>query len=177
MLPVRNDKWEEGGPTLSLEFSRISFTRCGALTLVIDPKNGSKVPTRFAVSARKNICDAICDLRTRESTTVDKIGYIDLVRNSSHSDSDYPEVIDIVTKWARGKGFDGVVWTDLRSNFKAEKHECFSIGSALDYLYNLLPTQAKKAREYIQKAPKEVKTRTRLWQKLQDDSWLSSHAG
>ena len=70
MLPIENDEWEKRGPTLPIEFSRISFTRCGALTLVIDPVNKIGVPARFAISKRKEIDDAICDLRTREGTAL-----------------------------------------------------------------------------------------------------------
>lgn len=42
-------KWSDGGPTLKIEFSRISSD--DRLTLVIDEANGSEVKTLFIISA------------------------------------------------------------------------------------------------------------------------------
>lgn len=169
MLPIENDKWQKGGPVLPIEFARISETRCGALTLVIDPENRTKVPTRFAVSSRTKVDDAICDLRTREGTVVNNIGYVDIVRGTYHCKTDYPQAVSIITKWAK-KNFNAVIWTDLRSNFKCKRCRKFSIENALDYLHSLRPSQAEKARKYIKKAPPEIKTPLR--KALCEDRWF-----
>ena len=66
-LALAND-WAPGGPGPPLEFSRVSSTRDGALTLVIDPKNGVEIPTYFAVSSHQNLDEAIHNLREREDT-------------------------------------------------------------------------------------------------------------
>jgi len=40
--------WKDGGPKLPIEFSRVSSSRDGALTLVIDEKNGVEtLPNTF----------------------------------------------------------------------------------------------------------------------------------
>jgi hypothetical protein len=170
MLPIENDKWEEGGPKLSIEFSRISYTRCGALTLVIDPRDTPKVPTRFAISTRKKIDDAVCDLRTREGTTVKNIGYVDRSNGLYRCNEGHLETISIIMKWAKEKGFDAAVWTDLPSNFKCKTGKDFSVYNALEYLHNLIPNAAKKARDYINKAPREVETP--LGEALCEDPWF-----
>lgn len=64
-LPVTGD-WQQGGPVLPIEFSRISSD--GRLTLVIDEANGTEIVTHYTLSSRTNVKDAIEDLRKREDT-------------------------------------------------------------------------------------------------------------
>ena len=52
------DGWRPGGPTLPIEFSRISDN--GRLTLVIDEACGVPVPTCFALSMFDNVQEACC---------------------------------------------------------------------------------------------------------------------
>jgi len=61
--------WLRGGPSLPLEFSRISKSRGGALTLVIDPENGTETIVSYCVSVRDRPSDTIEDLRIREGPT------------------------------------------------------------------------------------------------------------
>src|SRR5690348_12261181 len=68
-------EWLKDGPVLPLEFSRISASRDKALTLVIDPDNGSDCKVMYAISKRKNPDDAIADLRDREGTIMDHMGF------------------------------------------------------------------------------------------------------
>lgn len=165
--------WKKRGPKLPLEFARLSKSRCCILTLVIYPeyKKQNEFSTRYAISERENICDAICDLAKREGTTYNKIGYVDIKNNSSRSNI-YKEARGIIKNWAKEKKFNGVVWTDLRSNFKDETGKNFSIETALDYLHNLPKSLAKSAREYIKNAPQEVNTPLR--QRLKNDPWFSN---
>ena len=168
-MPLKND-WQEGGPELPIEFSRVSDSRGGALTLVIDPDNGVETPTRFAVSQRRKIADAICDLRTREGTVVKRIGYVNLVTGDQRC-SAYSRAGDIVRKWAEEKGFDAVVWTDLPSNFREKTCKEFSIDDAVEYLHGLKGDSAREARDYMRNAPQEVQTPVR--ERLNDDPWLA----
>jgi hypothetical protein len=163
-------KWRTGGPVLPIEFSRISDRRDGALTLVIDPDNGERVSTRFAVSKRTEIEDTICDVRTREETVVKRIGYVNLV-NGSQRCNVYPEVSHAIRAWALSNNFDAVVWTDLPSNFGEKTGVQFSVEEAVKYLLlSLSENGAIKARDYILKAPQEIDTPLR--RKLKDDPWL-----
>jgi hypothetical protein len=127
--------WQVDGPVLPLEFSRVSESRKGALTLVIDPRNGSLCQTAFALSKRQDPDDAIADLRCREGTIMKRMGFY-FVDNSR---SCTPEVPETVAPWALKKGFDVVIWTGLQSNFKQETGKDFSIDSAIDHLQRLPP--------------------------------------
>ena len=118
-LPISGE-WQRGGPVLPIEFSRISTRgeRAGCLTLVIDEQYGENVPTRFALSLRTNLDDAIADLRIREGTTSDRIGYVNLVRNTERdfARQQHPSVCDTIKVCAQAHRCDAVVWTALPSN-------------------------------------------------------------
>lgn len=150
-------EWYDDGPTLKLEFSRISRgKRRGALTLVIDKENGTDCTVLYARSTRKNPRDAICDLRGREGTILKRVGYY--VVDSGESGE--PEVPANIRKWAREMGIDMVVWTGLESNFSDANQEGrpFSVPDAISYLRVLPPAGRKAAIEYVSKAPKTVDT-------------------
>ena len=59
-----NAKFEQGGPELPIEFSRVSDD--GRLTLVIDEEHGRKVTTFVATSSRSELLEARDDLMHRE---------------------------------------------------------------------------------------------------------------
>jgi hypothetical protein len=165
----REGTWQEGGPILPIEFSRISSD--SRLTLVIDPKNGAAVPTRFVLSPRADVEDAVSDLRTREGTTVDRIGFVNLADGHHRCNAD-PSAREKIQDWARSKGFEAVVWTDLYPNFEKEhsRHLPFSVENAETYLRELPKGVAIRARKYIQNAPEEVDTPLR--RRLRETKWL-----
>ncbi len=171
--------WVPGGPELPLEFSRVSASRDGALTLVIDPKNGVDNPTYFAVSTHQNLDKAIRNLRGREGTGARFIGYVH--RRSGQSRSRIPRAASRnIRAWAGKNNFDAVIWTDLPFNFddvdKAtfsdvdEPHIKFTVDHAQIYLHRLQARGAEKAREYIKKAPPEIETALR--KRMRGDPWL-----
>lgn len=63
---MKHVPWEDDGPALKLEFSRISDTRKGAMTLVIDTDYGQQCIVQYALSTRANPADVVADLRCRE---------------------------------------------------------------------------------------------------------------
>ncbi|MGH6871766.1 MAG: hypothetical protein ACREHE_09680 [Rhizomicrobium sp.] len=164
----QHEEWKFDGPPLKLEFSRISKTRKGALTLVIDPVYGSLCNAAYAMSKRVHPDDAICDLRCREGTVLKKIGYmfLDSSREPNGRDKDTKESI---RSWALLKKIDVVVWTDLSGNF-AEIGKSFSLESARAHLQNLTPEGKAKAAEYVWRAPKFIDTPLR--QLLQKEPWF-----
>lgn len=165
----REGSWEQGGPRLPIEFSRISSD--GRLTVVIDPTHGEPVPTLFALSPRADLEDAICDLRAREGTTARNIGFVD-VKYATERCTVYPNAAAVIRDWARANGFDGVVWTDLPTNFQDEIRMAFSVENAQKYLNGLPKSVARRARKYIQNAPAEVDTPLR--RKLRQSGWLEN---
>jgi hypothetical protein len=162
----RHALWRFDGPTLKIEFSRISTGRQGALTLVIDEQNGSSTTVAWCLSLRHSVEDAICDLRCRESTTVENIGY---VRGSREPDCPVPQ--DVITNWAREKNLDAVIWTALKSNFEKRTGTPFSVDVAVAYIKTLDRCGKAKAVEYIWRAPKFVKTPVRS--ALEQEPWFA----
>jgi len=166
----QHDHWRFDGPLLPLEFSRISKSRSGALTLVIDRKNGKQCCVAYAVSRRRNPDDAICDLRSREGTTVSNIGYC--LTDGSQKQGRDTQVLQAISEWALSKKLDAVTWTDLQNNFKRESksHQAFSVPNAISYL-RALDTEGKaKAIEYVRRAPNFVGTPLR--EALMHEPWF-----
>lgn len=146
--------WCFDGPNLQLEFSRISKTRQGALTLVIDRKHGTPCKVAYALSRRRNPEDAICDLRCREGTSLDRIG-IYFSKEAEECTKATPKSIE---EWCHGKGLDAVIWTDLPSNFEQCYGEKFCTEKALKYIDSLPPVGKEKAMEYFSNTPDFIKT-------------------
>ena len=154
----REGVWQVGGPVLPIEFSRVS--RDCRLTAVVDFEHGMEVPTRYVLSPRVDIDDAIADLRIREDTVKRHIAFLNLQSNSDSaaSNAHHRRACEVVRTWLGPMDFLGVVWTALPSNFRSETGEDFSVDAAIEYL-NGLPCSAKQnALRYIRNAPVEVDT-------------------
>ena len=161
--------WQGGAPQIPIEFSRVSGSRHGALTLVIDPNHGALCPTSYAVSSRSHLDDVIADLRCREGTVVRRIGFVDLVTGAQRSNV-LPHLADQLRVWGGVHGFASVVWTDLPSNFDEDGRGPYSVPAAVAYLRDdLSPLGQRKAKEYIARAPPAVVTQLRT--KLRDTTW------
>jgi len=148
--------WSRGGPSLPIEFSRISGK--GHLTLVIDTTNGAPTMTRFATSCFDTIDPAVINLRDRERTTLENIGYVDLVTGRGCT-----RCVDLgaVGVWAENHRFNAVIWTDLESNFEARRGEPFQVDAAIVHLRSLEAEESTVAFTYIKNSPVEVSTPVR----------------
>ena len=150
-----HEPWQCDGPSLRIEFSRVSSSRGGALTLVIDPENGVLVRAAWCLSRRQAISAAIADLANREQTQTERVGRI-VADDQAHSHDG--ESHHMIRTWAAERQLAGVVWTDLRSNFATKRGEPFSIAAAMQYLKSLNGESKTKAVEYFQRAPSFVQT-------------------
>ncbi len=150
------EPWELDGPRVRIEFSRVSRSRRGALTLVVDPMKGVECLVAHARSRRRNPEDAICDLRSREGTTGSNIGCC-FLKGSRHRSKD-PATLAAIRAWAEAKAIDVVVWTDLPSNFQDVTGRPFTIEDALAHVQGLEPHARAGAAEYIRRAPDFVDT-------------------
>lgn len=159
-------EWQPNGPMLPIEFSRKSGN--GRLTLIIDTTKGKKLPTRFVISSFNDLPRAIENLRAREGTSTENIGYVNLRDNTYRSRTKKSRVIK---KWAKQYKFDAVIWTDLPPSFP---NKPFTVIRAIKYLKSLNFQDARIAREYISKAPIEIMTPLRI--KLLEDGWLNEEA-
>jgi hypothetical protein len=136
---------------------------------VIEKELGTKVETLYALSRRSDPMDAVCDLRSREGTTLRNIGFIDVATDKSLQSRD-PEVAKIIKDWATERSIEFVVWADLESNFRRRKCTAFSFERALDYLRGLSSDGIREAVKYIVRTPKQINTGFRQW--LASDKWF-----
>ena len=164
----QHEAWCFDGPYLKLEFCRVSQTRDNALTLVLNEKNGKLCQVAYAHSNRKNPDDAICDLRSREGTTLKNIGFY--FADGSRQQSRERGILELIKTWAREKKVDVVVWTDLVSNFQEKSKEPFSIDAALRHVQALGAEGKSKAAEYVWCAPDFIDTPLR--EALQSQPWF-----
>jgi len=166
--------WQLEGPSLMLEFSRISQTRNKALTLVLDVHNGKPCKVAYTLSNRSNPEDAICDLRCREGTTLLNIGFY--FSDGSRKQCREDEVLKSIQSWASERKIDVVIWTDLASNFqeKSKGKKPFSVEAALSHIQALNTEGKAKAAEYVWRAPEFIDTRLR--QALQSQPWFQIYS-
>jgi len=163
-----HDRWKTGGPTLKLEFSRVSESRLGALTLVIDEVHGVPTTVSWCLSKRVSPEDAVCDLRSREGTILKNIGRLDVTRNTTSSSQGSVEAL--ILAWARLRKVDVVVWTALASNFTGKTRCRFSVVAAMSHVKGQSQEGRVKAAEYVWRAPAFVKTSVRT--ALQREAWF-----
>ena len=175
--------WVLHGPELPIEFSRVSQSRSGALTLVIDATNGVTIPTYVAISSYQRLSDAMDNLGEREGSDSRCVGFVDCKSNESRSIAP-PSVSYNIGDWARKNSFDAVIWTDLPSNFDtidkakfadiADPAIKFTVDNAQKYLHGLRAPGDEQARTYIRNAPAHVETKLR--QRMSEDPWLLASA-
>src|SRR6266496_5936679 len=141
--------WQSGGPTLPVEFSRCS--KDDRLTLVIDTENGRPVATQFATSELNALDEAIENLRQREKTLTEHVGF-------ATRDGKTHRATNEIIQWLAAAEFDAAIWTALPSNFSERVGSPFSVERAIAYLRGL-PTGAQQTGfEYFRIAPPHVMT-------------------
>lgn len=170
--------WELCGPEMPLEFSRVSLSRGGALTLVIDAVHGVLLPASVAISAFQTLDEAIENVGEREGGGPGCVGYVKCYEQTWRSRQP-PSIISRIATWGRTYGFGAVIWTDLEPNFAAldktqfsdsEPFAPFTVEHAQRYLHGLRAPGDALARAYISKAPAHIETPLR--QRLASDPWL-----
>lgn len=165
----QHEAWQPDGPVLPIEFSRISETRQQALTLVLDNANGATCKVAYAPSRRRNLNDAICDLRCREGTTWRNIGFY--FADGSASQAHDASILGIISEWAKNMKFDAVVWTALESNFTKIKGASFSVAKAVEHVSSLGSEGKTAAFEYVTRSPEFVVTPLKT--ALMREPWFS----
>lgn len=157
--------WFTDGPSVAIEFTRESAD--GRLTLVIN-KESVKLPVLWAEMNVATLDEAIESLRKREGTNSKYIG-------SWVSGNKSPSDISELSSWADSKGVSRVVWTALPPKFRNENDIAPSIQEAVNYLVELSADKKILAKQYVQKAPSQIKTKYRKvfedtfgWYSLED---------
>jgi hypothetical protein len=158
-LKIRGN-WYPDGPLLPIELMRLSSG--GRITLVIYPK-AAEVQTMWAYSEKEALDDAIENLRAREVTATGQIGFVTIPECVSQCRAE-PGILEKIQAWAERKEVDAVIWTELGDNpdkFKDETGMEMTEDNIIKYLGSLKGDRLKAAKEYVQKAPKQVDTRLR----------------
>lgn len=170
--------WELNGPEVPLEFSRVSLSRSGALSLVIDSVHGCVQPTYVALSAFQTLDEAIENLGEREEGGRECVGSVNC-RSGDWYSRQLPSIVGSIAGWGWTYGFDAIIWTDLEANFEtidksrfsdSEPFAKFTIEHAQHYLHGLRAPGDALARAYINRAPEHIQTPLR--QRLAHDPWL-----
>lgn len=154
------------GPRLPMEFTRISPKRKMGLAVCLDTDHGVDCPTHAIVSRRDTLDDVIDDLAARERAPRELIGGVCRVSDSGQGRD---EIAMRVRTWCEAEGWDGAVWTDLRSNYTETSGDRFTVEGAIAYLKTLGGDSLVEAVRYIHYAP--VETDTPLRRALSGDPW------
>ena len=150
--------WRNDGPYCPIEFARVSND--GRLTLVLFPE-AEKVRVLWAEMGTENLEEAIENLREREGTTLERIGYVDLSIQDSYRCGVISDMSRTIKEWASTKDIDAVIWTDLPSNFEQETDKDFTGGNVIDYLNQLEDREKREAERYVRNAPDQIRTKMR----------------
>ena len=159
--------WMLDGPDLqSNSRGNPKPVRCPAL--VIDSKHGAASTVAYAISTRAEPQAAINDLRRREGTVSENIGRF-FGDHSTLNRSKSTNALGAIGAWAKEKGLDAVLWTDLAGDFDAIEQELF-VPTAVKYSEGLTENGKVKAVEYVSHAPDFV--RTPLRDALEREPWF-----
>jgi len=174
-LMIEKKEWENDGPQLPIEFARISTDK--RLTLVIYEPYFEHVhsikPVLWNRLTTDDFDEAVNNLMMREKmSNKERIGFINLIDNTSNSRSD--RVSDIIRHWMEQKGIKVCLWTDLASNFFEKTKSEYSLENAKKYIKSNLLYKADltvKAINYIINTPKQIETinRQKLLSFITDD--------
>lgn len=156
-------RWRPDGPTLPIEFARISQDE--RLTLVIHPDSADQ-PTYWAFSEFTTVEEARDNLRARENSKLADIHHV--LRDGRTAEGVPREIANRVGEWlARRPDIQGVVWTGLPSNWIDKRGRDFTPEDAVDFLQELEAARDRakatyeRAREYIANAPPLIDTAVR----------------
>lgn len=152
-------EWQNDGPSLPIEFSRISEN--GRLTLVIDTR-ATDVKTLYITSAFQEIEAAILNLAAREQTeNLENIGFINFIANTQRVLDANLTIINKLTDWNKSREFDAIIWSDFSRNFQLRTGNILTVAHAIQHIEQLATENKRAAVEYIRNAPVQIQTRLR----------------
>lgn len=151
-LPVIG-AWDRNGPPLPVEFARES--RDGRITLVIC-NNVQPVTTLWTLLDVQDLQSAIAVLGKREGITKNlatDVGFFDASVGKSQGAGAAE-----ITAWAKDKGLDGIVWTNLPCGLKSSRGVIPAAAEVIEHLKSLDEEKRTSAREYVENAPNQIDT-------------------
>jgi hypothetical protein len=126
-------EWTKSNIKFPLNFSRISDNGQGRLTLVID-KSGEMNNIYYARTSFSNLNTAIEKLKTREKTTTKNIGFINIASDTYRTSLLDDKKIQELVSFAKKNKIDGLIWTEIPSNFNEAYRKPYSKENAIEYI-------------------------------------------
>jgi hypothetical protein len=126
-------EWTKSNIKFPLNFSRISDNGQGRLTLVID-KTGEPNNVYYARTTFSNLNTAIEKLKTREKTVIKNIGFINIASDTFRTSILDDKKIHELTKFAKKNKIDGLIWTEIPTNFNEVYRKPYSKENAIEYI-------------------------------------------
>ncbi|GAA4196124.1 hypothetical protein GCM10022289_01330 [Pedobacter jeongneungensis] len=157
-LKIVDEEWNEDGPELPIEFARMSGG--GRLTLVIKP-NWKPVRVLYSTSAFEILESAIENLRNREGTSTERIGFYNFQNGDKNIKETNLSVFENILAWNKMKDFDAIIWTDLPPNFRDKLKLEYTLENISKQFVEMSSLEFSSAKEYIEKAPKQIQTEYR----------------
>lgn len=152
-------RWHSDGPSLPVEFARISGG--GRLTLVLFPSAEERA-TYWAVSNLSELVDARSNLAEREGSSIDAVDFYARAPSGREQRSGDHMVTETVCDWLEAHDdLDAAIWTGLASNWRSKRGSDFSVDDALSYVDELRGPELDGARDYITRAPRNIDTPVR----------------
>ncbi len=149
-LPIRRE-WFRDGPFVPIEFAGQSDD--GRITLVIEPK-AEPVRVLWAHMLPNALDDARKALCDREG--ISGKNWASRIGSWSKGGSPPPHIPEL-RQWAEARSLDAAIWTALPPRFGGEERTP-SADEVIEYLRGLLGTVRDYARQYIERAPRQIGT-------------------
>ena len=126
-------EWTKSIIKFPLNFSRISDSGHGRLTLVID-ETGEMNNVYYARTSFSNLNTAIQKLKMREKTLNKNIGFINIASDTFRTSLlDNKKIQDLVN-FAKKNKIDGLIWTEISPNFDEVFGKPYSKENAIEYI-------------------------------------------
>ncbi len=169
-------EWRPDGPSLRLEFARLSGgPNANRLTLVLY-ETGRESPTLWAVAKHIDLQKAKENLAEREGAKPDDIGFVrtdpnnpalplaDRSKlNSIPAGLVNDEMLRRIDAWRSEHGVDAVIWTDRPWNFVG-----LTPGAAVAWLRTRIATDPTGvAEQYVRRVPAQIRTPVR--ERIEDE--------
>lgn len=126
-------EWTKSNIKFPLNFSRISDSGNGRLTLVID-KTGEMNNVHYARASFSNLNNAINKLKIREKTSNKNIGFINIASNTVRTSLIDNKKIEELVNFANKNKIDALIWTEIPPNFYEVFGKPYSKENAIEYI-------------------------------------------
>ena len=126
-------EWTKSNIKFPLNFSRISDSGQGRLTLVID-KTGEMNNVYYARTSFSNLNNAIHKLKTREKTSNKNIGFINIASDTFRTSLLDDKKIQELVSFAKKNKIDALIWTEIPPNFNEVFGKPYSKENAIEYI-------------------------------------------